>query len=437
MNFRDDHSLLPPGTRTFSRRDLFGLLARGAGAAVALPSVLDLVCRRALAQDAAPLANHKKLILLWLEGGPSQIDTFDPKPGSPNNGPFKALATDVKGWRFGEYLPQLAKRAEKLSIIRTMTSKEGSHARARELLHCGYVPNPAVPYPVLGAMVAHELGDLGHDLPAFVQVDGPVVGRSGYLGIESAPFFVGDPTGKIENLSYTSGVDKARMDEREAIRGQLDAQFGDHGGGRAVHANDAQRKRARRLMDSALLSAFDLTQEPDAVRDRYGKTRFGAGALLARRLLEHGVQTVEVVLDGWDTHFDNFNITSRLCQQLDPAYAALLDDLEERGMMKDTLVLCMGEFGRTPFISPSNNGRNHWPNNYCALLAGAGIKPGVVVGETDERGESIVSRPVQVPDLFATIATTLGIDGTKLFHTGKRPVTLVDRNGEPVQELLA
>jgi hypothetical protein len=435
MGCCDSDAILPRGTRTFSRRDLFALLARGAGAAMVAPSVIELLCRQAVAQAAGAGSPKKHLILLWLEGGPSQIDTFDPKPGSPTNGPFKTLDTSVKGWRFGEHLPQVAKRAEHLSIIRTMTSKEGSHARARELLHCGFTPNPAVAFPTLGAMVAHEIGDLDHDLPAFVQVDGPP-GTGGYLGIECAPFVIEDPSGKIKNLGYRQGVDPARMDRRDEMRAVLDATFTASGGDRAVHADAAQRRRARRLMDSKLLSAFDLSQEKEAVRDAYGRSKFGQGALLARRLIENGVTSVEVVLEGWDTHTDNFNRTQRLCGQLDPAFAALVDDLRARGLYDSTIVLCMGEFGRTPTIA-SSDGRNHWPNNYCVVLGGGGVKPATVVGETDARGENIVSRPVQVADLFATLAQLLGIQGNKEFHTKNRPVWLVDPNGKPVPELIA
>jgi uncharacterized protein (DUF1501 family) len=430
----DSHRILPRGTRTFSRRDLFSLLARGAGAALVAPPLVELLLRHAAAQ-AEPHATRKHLILLWLEGGPSQIDTFDPKPGSPTNGPFKTLESAVPGWKFAEFLPKVAKRAEHFSLIRTMTSKEGSHARARELLHTGFTPNPAVAFPTLGAMVAHEIGDLDHDLPAFVQVDGPP-GTGGYLGIECAPFLIEDPSGRIKNLAYRQGIDAARMDRRDEMRGLLDQTFAQAGGDRAVHADAAQRRRARRLMDSKLLTAFDLTQEKDSVREAYGRNRFGQGALLARRLVENGVTSVEVVLEGWDTHTDNFNRTQRLCTQLDPAFSSLLDDLRQRGLYDSTVVLCMGEFGRTPTIA-SSDGRNHWPNNYCVAIGGGGVKPATLVGETDERGENIVRRPVQVADLFATLATLLGIQGNKEFHTKNRPVWLVDPKGEPVKELIA
>ncbi len=422
--------------RAFSRRELLALLARGAGAAVAAPSLLELLCRHSLAQETSGRAPAKRLLLIWLEGGPSQIDTFDPKPGARTNGPFKALPTDVKGWTMSEHLPGLARRAERLAVVRTMTSKEGSHTRARELLHCGYPPNPSVTFPSLGSIVAHEVGDLDFDLPAFVQVGG-IPSGSGYLGVQSAPFVLRDPTRKIENFDYGRGDGKELMDHREEMRAALEAEFARRGGARAVDVNEIQRKRARRLMETKLARAFDLEEEPGATRRAYGPETFGQGVLLARRLLEHGVTAVEVILDGWDTHIDNFNRTRQLCAQLDPALSALLDDLKSRGLHDETLVVCMGEFGRTPTITPAA-GRNHWPNNYCVLLAGGGMKGGTVVGETDEQGEKIVSRPVQVPDLFATIAQTLHLERDKVFQASTtRPVKLIDPNGAVVSELLA
>jgi hypothetical protein len=317
-----------------------------------------------------------------------------------------------------------------------MTSKEGSHARARELLHSGYRPNPSVPFPTLGSIVAHEIGDLDGDLPAFVQIGGIPAG-GGYLGLASAPFVIDDPNGKVENVAYRRGVDAARTDRREELRGLLDDEFAQNGGARAVQANQVQRQRARRMMDSKLLVAFDCRSEKEELAASYGHSPFGRGLLLARRLLEHGVAAVEVVLPGWDTHVDNFERTRELCRVLDPGFSTLVDDLRERSLLDETLVVCMGEFGRTPTVNPAK-GRDHWPNNYCVVLAGGGVKGGTVVGETDERCEKIASRPVQVPDLFATIAATLGIDGGKEFQaTSRRPVKLVDPEGQVVSELLA
>jgi hypothetical protein len=433
---------LPPGTKTFSRRDLFSLLARGAVGASVAPSLVALLAQHAvgapltvdvLQQAGSKKTAKKRLVFLWLEGGPSQMETFDPKPGTATGGPTKAIPTDVNGWLFADNLPQLAKRAHDLAVIRTLNSREGNHSRARLLVQCGYVPNPTVSFPSLGSIVAHELGNLDHELPAFVQVNGAPI-QGGYLGVASSPFVVNDPNGRIENLGYAHDVDKKRLDHRGAMVDVLDEEFAKRGGEPAVDADRAQRDRARRLMDSKLLAAFDLNQEKDAVRDQYGRSNFGQGVLLARRLLDHGVQAVQVVLNGWDTHQDNFNRTRKLCEELDPAFSALIDDLKKRGQLKDTLVVCMGEFGRTPDIS--GDGRNHWPGNFCVALAGAGLKTGRVVGTTDEIGKKTVDTPVSIPDLFATLAVALEVQSDKEFHAGKRPIKLIDPNGKAVPELL-
>jgi uncharacterized protein (DUF1501 family) len=427
-----------PRARGFTRRQLIRSLAGGVGAAALAPSLLDLLCRHAQAHalGGALPKTPKRLILLWLEGGPSQIDTFDPKPGAATQGPFGVVPTDVAGWSFGEHLPRLAQRAGKLGVIRSVTSKEGSHARARLLLHTGYIPNPSVPYPTFGSVVANELGDGDHDLPSFVQVSGPP-GSPGYLGVAHAPFLVLNPNAPVANLAAPAGVDAPRFDRREALRDLLDARYAAAGAADVVGANRTQHLRSRRLMESPLRAAFELTREKEAVREAYGRSTFGQGVLLARRLVEQGVQAVEVHFDGWDTHIDNFAKTKGLCEQLDPALSALLDDLDERGLLADTLVVAMGEFGRTPTINV-HAGRDHWPGNYCALLAGGGAKGGVAVGTTDERGEKIVDRPVTVPDLFATFAHLLGIDGAKKYHaTPRRPTTVVDPEGEVVSEIVA
>ena len=427
--------LVPPGTRVVTRRELLDLTLRTAGAAALTPALLGLCCRRAVAQAAGAKSGGKKLILLWLEGGPSQLDTFDPKPGAPTQGPMGVLPTEIPGWSVADALPGFAARAHHCSVIRTLTSKEASHSRAREMLHTGYSPNPAVHYPTLGSIVAHEVGDLEHELPAFVQIDGPLANKS-YLGIEAAPFRIEDPTGEIANVAPPPGVTKEAIAARTELHSLLEDRFARTRDPGAVHANEVQRNRAWRMMNSSLLDGFRLDAEKNALREAYGSNKFGQGVLLARRLVERGVSAVEVVLDGWDTHNDNYPRTKALCEILDPALSTLLDDLRERELLDDTLVLCMGEFGRTPQLR-SNNGRGHWPNNFCAVLAGGGLTPGKVVGITDEIGENIVERPVQVADLFATVAKALGIRGDKSFATESRSVELVDPAGVPVAELLS
>ncbi len=418
-----------------SRRDWLARLLGVGGAALLAPSLVDLVVREAVAQQGGGKPAKKHLILLWLAGGPSQIDTFDPKPGAPTNGPFRALPTDRPDWSFSEHLPRLRDRAGELAVLRTLRSTEGSHSRATDLLHFGYTPTPSIHFPTLGSIVAHQLGDGDHPLPPFVQIDG-LPGTSGYLGVEVAPFIVRNPTGKIDNLNYRRDVDSARLDRREGLRALLETGFAERGGAGVARANESQRRRARRLMDTELVTAFDLAEESDAVRDGYGRGRFGQGVLLARRLVERGVAAVEVVLRGWDTHNDNFNTTKTLCGELDPAFSKLIDDLRERGLLDDTLVVCMGEFGRSPQIN-ATDGRDHWTSNSCVAFAGGGIRGGTVVGTTDATGEHTDGEPVRVADLFATIARTLSIRGDQTFTPADtRPITLIDPEGVPVQALL-
>lgn len=426
----------PGGARLYSRRDLLARLAMGGAAGVAAQFLWPTLAGQAFAAAAPGRVRRKQLVIVWLDGGPSHFETFDPKPGTPTGGPFAALDTGIGDWRFSENLPGLAKLAPHLSIVRSLTSKESSHGRARDLLHFGYRPNPSVDYPTLGAIAALEIGDFAADLPPFVQIGGTPA-SPGHLPAECAPFYIGDGREEVANLECCDAPrDAAATERRERLRAAIDAEFRERGGARTVDLFETRRRSARRLMDSPLKATFDLSQESKAVQRRYGQRSFGAAMLMARRLIEAGVAAVEVELPGWDTHGDNFPRQKQLCGSLDPALCALIEDLIERGLWESTVVVCLGEFSRTPTIN-GNGGRDHWPNNFCALLGGGGIRPGVVVGRTDERGESIVERPVQVADLFATFATLLGFDRDKEFNpTTRRPTKLIDPDGAPIAELL-
>ena len=384
---------------------------------------------------AAPSGGKtRKLVVLWLEGGPSQFETFDPKPGAKTGGPTKAIATDVSGWLFSENLPRIARRAQDLCVVRSMTSKEGNHSRARDFVKTGYVANPSVAFPSIGSIVASQATATKTELPGYVQING-APSSYGYLGIEYAPFVVNDPLGKIQNLEYGTGVDAKRLDHRESMLRVLEDGFSRRGGDAATGANRSLRSRARRMMESRQLRAFDLDQEKEKTRDRYGRNDFGQACLLARRLLEQDVPAVEVVLGGWDTHDDNFARSKSRCDLLDPGFAALWDDLKTSGLAQETLVLCLGEFGRTPQIT-ATDGRGHWPRNWCVAMAGAGIQGGMALGSTDEQGEAIVDRPVTVPDLYATVAHCLGFDADREYIASKRPITLVAPEGKVIREIL-
>jgi uncharacterized protein (DUF1501 family) len=376
----------------------------------------------------------KSVILLWMNGGPSQLDTFDPKPNSRNGGIFKPIKTRIPDVQFTELLPQLAEHADKLAVIRSMVSRETNHQRAQYLLHTGYLPQGTVEHPSFGAVVAKELGDENFDLPHFVSIRGPSFG-AGFLGSTYNPLVVTNLSQPVENLLPPQYVTPDRLERRLFLLRYLEGKFADWTKNENQQRHLIAYNKALRLMRSPLTKAFNIAEEPESVKQAYGDNDFGRGCLLARRLVEAGVRFVEVYLDGWDTHQDNFTRTQRLCSILDPAFATLLKELKERDLLDSTLVVWMGEFGRTPRINP-NEGRDHWARGFSVVLAGGGIRGGQVVGATNEDGTDVVHRPVAVPDLFATLCHLLGIDPNKRYYTPNgRPVTIVDK-GQVVTELL-
>jgi hypothetical protein len=396
------------------------------------------------ARAASDPGRKRACILLWMAGGPSQTDTFDPKPGHANGGPFREIATSVPGVRIGEHLPQVAARMEHLAVLRSMKTREGDHGRATAHLQTGYLPQASIRFPALGALVANELAAPAADLPGFVSVlpqgdfAQPAV-AAGFLGPQYAPLVVAGGEGglRVEDLAPPPAIGRDRARERLDLLRELGADFlASHPGpGTAGHVTAYDR--AARLRKAAAARAFDLGEEPDALRDRYGRGPFGQGCLLARRLVERGVPFVEVTLGGWDTHDNNFEQVQRLCGTLDPAWAALLDDLKGRGLLATTTVVWMGEFGRTPGINP-RNGRDHFPAAWSAVLGGGGIKGGQAVGRTSPDGLAVADRPVGVPDLMATVCRALGLDPKKQNMSNvNRPIRLVDPAGEPVREVLA
>lgn len=414
---------------TFNRRRLLQAGASGLGAWLA---GRWLSTREAEAAEARPAANA--CIVLWMNGGPSHIDTFDPKPGSKGSGPFRAIKTSAKGVSISEHLSRIASEAHRMAIVRGMTSREGSHERARLLGHTGHIPNPTVEHPAIGAWVSAKRGDPTADLPAFISLGGPSEG-GGFLGRANGPFVVRDPGRPPEDMTYGPGVSAARFDRRRAALAMVEDQFERETKSAAVTERRAIFEQAVRMMRSPAAPAFDISSEPAPAREAYGDTSFGRGCLTARRLVEAGVRFVEVALDGWDTHENNFERTKNLMGTLDPAMSALVRDLADRKMLERTLVVWMGEFGRTPRIN-GRDGRDHHPAAWSAVLAGGGIRPGIAVGATDTEGNQVVERPVPVADLFATIATVMGIDPLETAMTPQgRPVTVTD-GGQVVRELL-
>jgi uncharacterized protein (DUF1501 family) len=412
-----------------------GLLQLGASGLAALWLTEIGRERRADAgEPARPPARADACVVLWLNGGPSHLDTFDPKPGSRGGGPFRAIATRARGVELSQHLPRLAEGAHRFALVRGMTSKEGNHQRARFLAHTGYSPNPTVAHPALGAWVSARRAGEAADLPAFVSVGGPSEG-GGFLGLSRAPFVVLDPSAPPANVRPARRVDGARGEARREALGLLEARFAAETGDAKIAARRAVYEQAARLMRSPRLDAFDLASEPDRVKQAYGDSDFGRGCLLARRLVEAGVKYVEVQLDGWDTHKDGFSRQERLLAQLDPAAATLLADLDARRLLDRTLVVAMGEFGRTPAIN-ADDGRDHHPKAWSVLVAGGGVRGGVVHGRTDADGDAVVEGATSVPDLFATLATLLGLDPAETVGTRSgRPVSLTD-GGRPIQAIL-
>jgi Protein of unknown function (DUF1501) len=431
MNVHAYMRLQTDRTGVVSRRTfLRGVAAGAAGTAV-------LGWKDAVTLNAADLRKRgMACIMLFMKGGPSQFETFDPKPGKETGGPTKAIPTAISGVQIAEYWPNVAKQLGDISLIRSMTNKEGAHPRAIHQLKTGYLPSGAVKYPSLGAVVAKEIGPSEFDLPSFVSIGRRDTIGSGFLGMQFAPFSVPKPTQMPNNVEMPGGVNTQRFNRRLNLLKDLEGDFAEAGAGRQVEAHQAVYNGAARLVQSPRLKAFDLSQEKDAVRDHYGRSPFGQGCLLARRLVETGVTFVEVESDGpdWDTHQDNFDRTKNLSGPTDQGFAALVADLKARGMLANTLVIWMGEFGRTPKINP-RNGRDHFPRAFCAALAGGGIKGGRVVGATNSDGTAVADRPVTVPDLFTTFCQSLKINPRKE-NAGPldRPIKIVD-GGQAVKEL--
>lgn len=413
-----------------------------------------------LAKAAQKAKSKKSCILLWMSGGPSQLDTFDPKPGRDTGGPIEGIQTAATGVRISEYLPGLASQMKDLSIIRDMNTGEGDHGRGSQLMLTGYKPNPSTRYPSLGSLLSKELGSLDNELPNYVSLSsgqrfGGAAGP-GFLGPRYAPLVVSgnsaDPSARanlsIENLAPPAGVTKEVMSKRFQALSWLQHEFAIRYESEAGEAHRSNAERAARMIETQAKNAFRLDEEATELREAYGRNRFGQGCLLARRLVERGVPFVEVELSGvqgnaalgWDTHADNFRRVRELCEMLDPAWSTLMNDLRDRRMLNSTLVVWMGEFGRTPNIN-ENNGRDHWASGWSAVLGGAGIGGGQVIGDTGADGTRLMGKPeegTKVADLYATICAAVGVDHElENITAGERPIGIVDEGGKPITELLA
>lgn len=389
----------------------------------------------ARAQEKEPAGSTaQSVIVLWMAGGPSQLETFDPHEGSRIAGGTRQISTAVKGIALAQGLEQVAEEMASISLVRSMMSREGDHERGTYNVKTGFRPDPTVVHPSLGAVACHQLPINGAEIPRHVSIlsyQWPA--RGGYLGDQYDAFLMYDPAGPVPDTQ--SYIAKERDDRRFKTLDIINQSFAS---GREARVNNTLHrdtiKAALKMMDSSQLKAFDVSQEPASVRKMYGDSAFGRGCLAARRLVQAGVRCVEVTLSGWDTHANNHQFHTNNLKILDPAFAALIKDLRQHGLLDKTMVICMGEFGRTPSINPAG-GRDHWPSGFSLAMAGGGIRGGQVIGETDPEAKEEPTGQVHVANLFATVFTALGIDYQKVNQT---PIgrTVKFSEGTPIDKLL-
>jgi hypothetical protein len=396
---------------------------------------------RAAEQETDP-RRKKSVILLWLGGGPSQLETFDPHPGKRIAGDTKAIDCALPGVQLAQGMERVAAEMGSITVVRNVVTKEGDHERGSYLVKTGYTPLPVLVHPSLGAVYCHELlegsgGVPQTEIPEHIAIlPGGFPGRGGFLGDKFDAFKVYDPANPVPDVEARVPADRAarRLADLDVVERAFAARRGTRVEKNTLHRHSISA--AQRMMSSEQLKAFDISQEPQALRDEYGDSGFGRGCLAARRLVEVGVPCIEVTLDGWDSHINNDSIQTERVKDLDPAFATLVRDLRERQLLERTIVICAGEFGRTPTINPAG-GRDHWPAGFSIAMAGGGIRGGLVLGETDPEGGQL--KPEQgrrIADIHATILTALELDPAKEnLAPGPRPLKLSE--GSPIAELLA
>jgi len=435
------------------RRDMLqhlGLGVFGATCAGWLPALANEV--------AGDPRRRRHCILLWMSGGPSQTDTFDMKPGHANGGEFKEAATKAQGLRFSEHLPKLAKQADRLAVVRSLTTKEGDHDRGAHLVRTGHPPMGDVAYPSIACALAKELPADGVSLPTYVSVAppqqiSPAAFGPGFLGPRYAPAIVGSeasliPAGalgsnfaqlKLEDVELPKGIDELQATRRMKLWNAMEEKFLEDRRQASFEAHKATYRKAAEMMRPEVLAAFDLSGESDKVRMQYGPGLFGQGCLLARRLVERGVPFVEVALGagglGWDTHVDNFRQVRRLSEELDAGWATLMSELEERDLLNSTTILWAGEFGRTPVIN-GNAGRDHFPAAWSCVFAGGGIAGGQAYGRTSADGMAVEEDQTTIGDVLATLCTALGVPpDTENITPSDRPIKIAE--GTPIAQILS
>jgi len=419
-----------------TRRQWLRSAAGGVGGA----SFLGLLNPEILyAKPKKELSTADTVILLWMAGGMSHIDTFDPQPGEEQGGPFKAIKTSAEGIQIAEHLPLIAEQFKHLSIIRSMTSNEFDHSRAAYLMHTGYAPIASIQHSSLGSVISKYKGPSAIDgnLPPYVSID--IDWAAGYLGPKYAPYYIGNAASADANLKVRPALGEKRFADRLKLLNELDKSFKNkHPKNDAMSAYAQHYNAALLMMRPQTARIFDLDEERPELREAYGtRSAFGQGCLLARRLAQTGVRFVEVSFGGWDTHQDNFETVETKSAELDKAVSTLIQDLRHKEIYGRTVVMLASEFGRTPRINP-NKGRDHYPQVWSTVIGGGGIQPGRIIGKSDA-GKGVLKRPVRVGELHATLCKALGIDHAQTnYSPDKRPFRIVqDKSAKPIEELFS
>lgn len=430
----------PGPKRAFGRREF---LQAGSVATLGL-TLGDLFKAEASAARVGRSAACDSVIQIYLPGGVAHQEFVDPKPAAPveYRGEMDSIGTALTGERFNELMVETAKVADKLTLIRSMTHTEAAHERGTHNMITGYRPSPAIIYPSIGSVVASEIGPR-NEMPPYVCVPNPTseYAGSGYLSSAHGPFSLGsDPARrsfKVRDLSLPEGVDHERFAHRKSLLETIDSHFKEMQEADGIESMDAFYQRAYSVLASPTArEAFNLRSEPKSMLARYGKGQAGARMLMARRLVEAGVRFVSLTYGAWDTHTYHFRTTRRILPPFDQALAALIGDLDERGMLKRTMVVVCSEFGRTPMVN-AGAGRDHWPGVFSVVMAGGGLKRGFVHGASDALAAEPAHSPISPEDLAATIYRQLGVDYRKeLMAPGERPLDIVD-GGSPITEILA
>jgi len=414
-----------------SRRSLLGGLTAGFGAAATGLGEVQRAMAKQL-QDSG-----RRMLVVFLRGGVSQLESWDPKPKTDTGGPFRAIPTSVPGIHISELLPHTAKQMHRLALVRSLNSRENNHGKGAYLMTRGHRQQPAVEHPHLGALSSRLLAPGRSPLPGYIRITPKGKGNSGNDAAFLGPKYAGVVLGDGQPPNYTSppdGLSAASIAARNRFREIANSEFGQRRRTAATQAYTHSYEQAAQLIERR--DVFDVSQEPARFHDRYGEHDFGRHCLLARRLLENGVTYVQVDHRNYDTHFENFNFHIEQLGEFDGTFATLVDDLAERGMLTSTLIVVMAEFGRTPRIN-SRLGRDHWGTAWSIAMGGCGIQPEAVIGRTNKNGTRVEDREVDEGHLFHTYLQAVGIDSTQPIDVDGRPMQITNPSREAIDEVLA